>query len=96
MLTSVSKKEILDCDILYSISMEFYFVFKSFKNIISWSLQPVYIKNISSLTLKKLSESPSSLHVKYRQKKQKNKNTRSRGTNILESTWEYGIIKIDK
>ena len=56
----MSRKGILDCDILYSSLMELCVVFKSFKNVITWSLLPVQMKNIlSSMNLKELSERPS-------------------------------------
>ena len=43
--------------------MKLYFVFRLFKNVISWYLLPGYIKNISSVNLKLLYEVPSKNRV---------------------------------
>ena len=48
----VKKRHTSHCDISHSKFMELCFVFKSYKNLICWSLQPANIKNISSMNLK--------------------------------------------
>ena len=44
--------------VVLHIFIELCFVFKSFRNVVSWSLLPVHEKNISSINLKYLRESP--------------------------------------
>ena len=55
---SVSRKKILVFEILYSNLVESCFVFNLSKFLISCSLLPVHIKNISPMNLKYINESP--------------------------------------
>ena len=59
----------LVCDILNSNLIELCFLFKLFKQFVSWSLVPMHQKNMSSMNCKEINEIPSKKGYTYSSQK---------------------------